>query len=249
MKHLNRLLAAAVALMMLTGCGTQTAPQQSAAEPAQTSAQETEAQEVSEAEAQAEEAPEAEAAEEPAEFDPATLQQITITSENLHDGVWDDAISNTDKGENQSPQLSWEPVDGAACYAVYMVDTTATFWLHWKSADMKWEKVEGASRYAVFMIDGEWLHMDVFTTETALAEGAFAKGERGAQYVGPYPPSGTHEYEIRIFALKEAVAEDKSQFDRSNYNFDDLVRALDEGSSGSGNVLAYGTLAGTFTRS
>ena len=218
MKHLNRLLAAAVALMMLTGCGTQTAPQQSAAEPAQTSAQETEAQEVSEAEAQAEEAPEAEAAEEPAEFDPATLQQITITSENLHDGVWDDAISNTDKGENQSPQLSWEPVDGAACYAVYMVDTTATFWLHWKSADI---------------------------LETNLPAGWAPETE----YVGPYPPSGTHEYEIRIFALKESVAEDKSQFDRSNYNFDDLVRALDEGSSGSGNVLAYGTLAGTFTRS
>lgn len=218
MKHLNRLLAAAVALMMLTGCGTQTAPQQSAAEPAQTSAPETEAQEVSEAEAQAEEAPEAEAAEEPAEFDPATLQQITITSENLHDGVWDDAISNTDKGENQSPQLSWEPVDGAACYAVYMVDTTATFWLHWKSADI---------------------------LETNLPAGWAPETE----YVGPYPPSGTHEYEIRIFALKEAVAEDKSQFDRSNYNFDDLVRALDEGSSGSGNVLAYGTLAGTFTRS
>ena len=218
MKHLNRLLAAAVALMMLTGCGTQTAPQQSAAEPAQTSAPETEAQEVSEAEAQAEEAPEAEAAEEPAEFDPATLQQITITSENLHDGVWDDAISNTDKGEHQSPQLSWEPVDGAACYAVYMVDTTATFWLHWKSADI---------------------------LETNLPAGWAPETE----YVGPYPPSGTHEYEIRIFALKEAVAEDKSQFDRSNYNFDDLVRALDEGSSGSGNVLAYGTLAGTFTRS
>ena len=216
MKHLNRLLAAAVALMMLTGCGTQTAPQQSAAEPVQTSAPETEAQEVSEAEAQAEEAPEAEAAEEPVEFDPATLQQITITSENLHDGVWDDAISNTDKGENQSPQLSWEPVDGAACYAVYMVDTTATFWLHWKSADI---------------------------LETNLPAGWAPETE----YVGPYPPSGTHEYEIRIFALKEQVAEEKSVFDRSNYNFDDLVRALDEGSSG--NVLAYGTLAGTFTRS
>lgn len=37
------------------------------------------------------------------------------------------------------------------------------------------------------MGNGKWLHMDVYTTETHLLEGAFGKGERGAQYVGPYP--------------------------------------------------------------
>ena len=199
----------------ITACGTQTAPQQSAAEPAQTAAPaaETEAQDAAEAEA-----PEVSEADEPAEFDPASLPVIALSSENLHDGVWDDAVSNTDKGTNSSPQLSWEPVGDAACYAVYMVDTTATFWLHWKSLGV---------------------------TETELPAGWASADE----YVGPYPPSGTHEYEIRVFALKEQVAEDKSIFDRSNYNFDDLVKALDAGSGGSGNVLAYGTLKGTFTRS
>ena len=205
MKSNRKMIAAAAALMMLTGCGTQNA-QPSPAEPAQTAAPaaETEAPEVSEAEA-------------PAEFDPAKLPAITLKSENLHDGVWDDAVSNTDRGTNSSPQLAWEPVGDAACYAVYMVDTTATNWLHWKSAGV---------------------------TETELPAG-WASAE---EYVGPYPPSGTHEYEIRVFALKEPVTEEKSAFDRSNFNFDDLVKALDEGSSGSGNVLAYGTLKGTFTR-
>lgn len=211
MKHLNRLFAAAAALMILTGCGSQTA--QPSPEPAETAAP------ASETEAPAEtEAPEVSEADEPAEFDPASLPVIALSSENLHDGVWDDAVSNTDKGTNSSPQLSWEPVGDAACYAVYMVDTTATFWLHWKSLGV---------------------------TETELPAGWASADE----YVGPYPPSGTHEYEIRVFALKEQVAEDKSIFDRSNYNFDDLVKALDAGSGGSGNVLAYGTLKGTFTRS
>ena len=50
------------------------------------------------------------------------------------------------------------------------------------SPDLKWDKVDGAARYVVIMIDGNWLHMDVFTTETSLAEGAFKmKGGEGAE--------------------------------------------------------------------
>ena len=211
MKSRRRMIAAAAALMMLCGmtaCGSQTTEQQSAAEPAQTAAPA--------AENEAQDAPEAEAPEEaePTEFDPESLPQIVLSSEDLHDGVWDPDITKTDKGSNRSPQLSWEPVGDAACYAVYMVDTTATFWLHWKSANV---------------------------TETALPAGWASADE----YVGPYPPSGTHDYEIRVYALKEPVTEEKSAFDSSNYNFDDLVKALD---GNGGNVLAYGTLTGTYTR-
>ena len=218
MKSSRNILAAAAALMMLCGmtaCGSQTAPQQSAAEQVQTEvpASATEAPEES-AEASEEKAAEEPAAESAEPFDPEKLPQIALTSENLHDGVWDDEISNTDKGSNHSPQLQWETVEGAACYAVYMVDTTVTFWLHWKSANV---------------------------TETALPAG-WASAE---EYVGPYPPSGTHDYEIRVYALKESVTEDKSKFDSSNYGFDDMVKALD---GDGGNVLAYGTLNGTFTR-
>ena len=151
------------------------------------------------------------------DFHPEHLPQITITSEDLHDGVWDDAVSNTDKGTNRSPQLSWEPVEGAACYAVYMVDTSVDNWLHWKSGNV---------------------------TETNLPAGWAPETE----YVGPYPPSGTHTYEIRVFALKEAVTEGQSRFDNSNTGFEQMTAALDQSSSGSGNAVAYGTLRGTFTR-
>ena len=219
MKSNRKIFAVAAALMLLCGmtaCGNQTAPQTSAPEPAQTSAPETDAPEsAAEESAPAVSAEEESAAAEAAAFDPANLPQIALASEDLHEGVWDPDITKTDKGSNRSPQLQWEPVGDAACYAVYMVDTTATFWLHWKSANV---------------------------TETALPAG-WASGE---EYVGPYPPSGTHDYEIRVYALKEPVTEDKSKFDSSNYGFDDMVKALD---GDGGNVLAYGTLTGSYTRS
>ena len=47
------------------------------------------------------------------------VKSIKVTSEDLHDGKWDDSISNTDAGENASPQLSWERVPGAEEYAIY----------------------------------------------------------------------------------------------------------------------------------
>ena len=159
MKHINRLLPAAAALLTLlsmTACGASSdAVQESAAEPAKTSA----------------------ASEETAAFHPASLPSIMLTSENLHDGVWDAEISNTKQGANRSPQLAWQPVEGASCYAVYMVDTTVNYWLHWKSLNIK---------------------------ETSLAAGSIPDTE----YIGPYPPSGTHAYEIRVFALKEPAKEE-----------------------------------------
>lgn len=49
-----------------------------------------------------------------------------VTSEDLIDGVWSDVISK-DCGDNVSPQLSWEAVDGAELYIIYMVDPDTGF--------------------------------------------------------------------------------------------------------------------------
>lgn len=56
---------------------------------------------------------------------------LPITSADLHDGVWDAAITNTSRGENCSPQLSFDAVEGASYYVIYMVDETANNWVHW----------------------------------------------------------------------------------------------------------------------
>ncbi len=39
-------------------------------------------------------------------------------------------------GENQSPQLSWDAVEGAKSYAIYMYDQAAGDWIHWKFIDV-----------------------------------------------------------------------------------------------------------------
>lgn len=59
-----------------------------------------------------------------------------LESDDLVDGVWKDVISNTDKGENKSPALSWEPVEGATEYVIYMVDLDASYWMHWKADEV-----------------------------------------------------------------------------------------------------------------
>ncbi|MBO4494637.1 MAG: hypothetical protein J5752_02140 [Clostridiales bacterium] len=142
---------------------------------------------------------------------------FAVKSGDLKDGRWDPKITNTKFRENLSPDLSWD-------------------------------RVEGASRYAVFMIDGEWLHMDVFTTETALAEGAFGRGERGAQYVGPYPPWGTHTYSVFVFALKGESGEVPFEFDGGGNDINKIYAALDVDKDGNaGNVVAYGRLDGNYT--
>ena len=56
---------------------------------------------------------------------------MTITSDDLKDGAWVSNITNTSKGQNQSPQLSFDKVEGASYYVIYMVDESANNWVHW----------------------------------------------------------------------------------------------------------------------
>ena len=62
--------------------------------------------------------------------------QFEVTSEDLVDGAWAQIVSYTEEGENMSPQLSWEPVEGATVYCVYMIDLSSWNWMHWKSNDI-----------------------------------------------------------------------------------------------------------------
>lgn len=147
----------------------------------------------------------------------ADIPEISVTSENLSGELWDPKITNTKFGENVSPEL-------------------------------KWDTVEGASNYVVIMIDGAWLHMDVFTTETSIAEGAVGKSERGNQYVGPYPPTGTHTYSVFVFALKNEMGKVTLAFDAGGNSIDQIYKGLDTDKDGNtGNVIAYGRLDGNYT--
>ena len=100
--------------------------------------------------------------------DIAKLPTFKVTSDNLHDGVWDEKIGA--KHGNISPMLSWDKVENARKYLVVMID-----------------------------YDGNnWLHLVYLTDDTVLDEGAVTEKDG---YVGPYPPSGTHNYTVYVFAL------------------------------------------------
>ncbi len=150
-------------------------------------------------------------------FSEDDVDTIEVTSTDLHDGVWDTVITNTNNGSNVSPQLSWEEVEGADSYVIYMVDNSANYWLHWISKDVK---------------------------ETSLEQGWADKKE----YLGPYPPSGTHEYQIYVIALQSPVEQVYGSFDKGNISFEKNKYNCDITDDGqSGNILAIGTITGTYT--
>lgn len=151
-------------------------------------------------------------------FKDSGLSTFELSSEDLQEGEWNPVISNLDDGLNVSPQLSWEIVPEANSYVVYMVDSSAGYWLHWKSKNV---------------------------TETNLPRGWASEEE----YIGPYPPSGTHSYDIYVFALKQPVERVKGTFNYSNAIFYDNAMELDTADDGTtGNIISYGYLPGTYTR-
>jgi Raf kinase inhibitor-like YbhB/YbcL family protein len=88
------------------------------------------------------------------------------------------------KFENVSPQLSWsEAPPESRSFALSVVD-----------------------RHPVARNYVHWLVVDIDAGVTSLEEGASGTGmPRGARevtpYAGPFPPSGTHDYEFTVYAL------------------------------------------------
>jgi hypothetical protein len=124
------------------------------------------------------------------------------------------------RAENISPQLSWHgPPDGTRSFALAMVD------LH-----------PIAKGYV------HWLVVDIDPHVSALSEGA-AHGAmpRGARelvpYAGPFPPSGTHDYQITLYALSAPTMKL-----RPGVSLLDFTRALQP------HTLAAAQIVGQFTR-
>ena len=139
-----------------------------------------------------------------------------VSSPSLKGANWIKDISNTDKGQNVSPELNWNPVEGAACYQIYMVDENMNNFIHWKAANV---------------------------TETSLPMGWATK-----EYVGPYPPSGTHDYVIYVFALRDNPTRVNGALDISNSSLTFMFSSLDVNEAGeTGNVISYGMLPGTYS--
>ena len=125
------------------------------------------------------------------------------------------------KGENVSPPLSWENApQGTKSFALSVVDKLSF------------------TRYYV-----HWLVCDIGADVTSLKEGASGDAQMPAgskelkAYVGPFPPSGTHNYEFTLYALKtEKLALPE------NVSLETFTKAVEQ------NGLATAKLVGTFTQ-
>ena len=130
----------------------------------------------------------------------------------------------TCEGQDISPPLAWSAgPEGTACYGLIMDDPDAPgrTWVHWVVCNL---------------------------TEPRLAEGVAAKGrpaggiEEGVSswgsvgYGGPCPPSGTHRYFFKVYAL-----DTKLSFMAAPTK-ENLLKAME------GHILAQGELMGTYVR-
>ena len=190
-----------------------------------------------ESEAEPTEAGTAESA--PTEMSPAetvdllsTLPTFEVGSDDVADGVWIDDTASNSRGQNISPELHWDGVEGAVTYNIYMIDESAWGWLHWQA--------EG--------ISDDHLDRGV-CSEAGGVIGTNAGGEDiYARYLGPYPPDGVHTYNVYVVALQDAPAELRVKFNRSGNDIKTIIEGLDVTADGNnGNVLGYGMIEGTFS--
>ena len=149
-----------------------------------------------------------------------TLPSFTVTSDDLHDGVWDAVITHSD-GRDLSPQLSWEPVEGATAYGILMVDPDGGDWLHWKTGLVATAGVPQG--YAL--------------PETYI--GPYP------------PEGTSHTYTVYVAALRRPDPNvmgtlDWSNVD-SNISVETMLSSMDVTENGrTGNVIAIGTLSGQY---
>lgn len=159
-----------------------------------------------------------------------TEATMLVTSEDLAAGSenrWDETITNTDQGQNLSPQITFDSVPGASYYVIYMVDESANNWVHWYASGI---------------------------TQTSLDHGANV-GDYIGPY--PPEGSGDHIYTIYVFALAGDLdphtGSDLIPFDEPGVdpvNLHDTLNIKDSGRKPYlyGNVLAFGYLTGVYSR-
>ena len=146
---------------------------------------------------------------------------LTIGSAAFEDGA-PMATKYTCEGDDISPPLQWEGIpEGTRSLALIMDDPDAPvgIWVHW----LLWN------------IRPDTRHID----ENSVPDGAIQglnSWERNS-YGGPCPPSGTHRYFLKLFALD------------TDLNLPRTATKADLESAMQGHILAKTELMGTYSRS
>jgi len=128
-------------------------------------------------------------------------------------------------GENTSPALTWsEPPSGTQSFALIMDDPDAPLgtFVHW----------------VIFNIPASARGLEQATPKIPQLEDGSIQGQNSANlsgYMGPCPPTGTHRYFFKLYAL------DTTLDLTSDAKKDDLLSAMD------GHIFAEGELMGTYS--
>ena len=139
-----------------------------------------------------------------------------VTSQSLHDGKWDEITTNN--GDNASPELTWEPVEGATTYVIYMIDMDTGYIIHWKSSDI---------------------------TTTSLPEGWAPSSDYIGANPGL---GITHTYTVYVFALKNPVERVRGAVGPISPKVQVFMDELDTDINGNtGNIIAVGRVSGDYT--
>ena len=135
-------------------------------------------------------------------------------------------VKYTGEGENISPQLEWSGVpENTKSIAIICDDPDAPIgtWVHW----------------VIFNISpNEKILREAIPAEKTLSSGAIQgiNSSRKIGYEGPYPPSGTHRYFFKVYAL-DAMLNLKPGVTKA-----DLLKAME------GRILGQGELMGRYSR-
>ncbi|WP_054739552.1 YbhB/YbcL family Raf kinase inhibitor-like protein [Cellulosilyticum ruminicola] len=109
-----------------------------------------------------------------------------------------DICSNTPKGENVSPHLSWRDVPtGIKTYSIIMEDKAIPFfpiihWMLYNIPEVIRELPEGMNKQG--MISNQ------------IKQGKNWRGQ--TEYYGPNPMGGKHKYEIKLYGLNCTISEE-----------------------------------------
>jgi Raf kinase inhibitor-like YbhB/YbcL family protein len=129
----------------------------------------------------------------------------------------------TCQGKNISPPLAWSsPPVGAKSFALILDDPDAPrgTWVHW----------------VVYNLPANTIGLPEGVKADSVLPGNALQGKNDYKrndYGGPCPPSGTHRYFFKIYALDTALDL------KAGATKDDVLRAME------GHVLAHGQLMGT----
>ncbi len=152
------------------------------------------------------------------------MQKIQVLSKNFENNSFIPA-KYTCKQDDVNPNIYWDSVDDAKSYVLIVEDPDAPMgnWIHWIVYNLKQNN-----------IPENW-DIDVYQNESNIKFGI--NDFKKLKYGGPCPPSGTHRYFFKVYALDITLDDAKSGLTKNS-----LFEKIND------HIIGYGELIGLFKK-